>query len=122
VWVFTLWPSAIMYAVAYYFADVRMKDKMMESTFLICLSVLFWIPLFAILTFVLAGIFISWWVAAAWVLLFPAIFIFAQSYASFVKSLKQDMASLKTKQFGNIINLRRLRRDIYRRLDKITGE
>lgn len=122
VWVFTLWPSAIMYAVAYYFADVRMKDKMMESTFLICLSVLFWIPLFAILTFVLAGIFISWWVAAAWVLLFPAIFIFAQSYASFVKRLKQDMASLKTKQFGNIINLRRLRRDIYRRLDKITGE
>ncbi|MCM1177108.1 MAG: 1-acyl-sn-glycerol-3-phosphate acyltransferase [Clostridium sp.] len=116
---FTLWPTVIMWGAAYYFADVRMKDRMMESTFLIALSVLFWIPIFSVLTFVLAGLFISWWAAAAWVLLFPAIFIFAQDYANFVKRLVQDIKFLSRQDGATMASLRSLRKSIYGRLDNI---
>lgn len=119
VWVFTLWPTIIMWGVAHYFADVRMKDRMMEGTFLICLSILFWIPLFAVLTFVLAGIFINWWAAAVWVLLFPVIFIFAQNYANFVKGLAEDIAFIERCKGATVASLRALRKSIYGRLDSI---
>lgn len=122
VWLFTLWPTIIMYAFAYYFADIRMKDRMMESTFLICLSVLFWIPLFAVITFVLAGIFISWWAAAAWVALFPAIFIFAQDYADFVKHTLEDINFLRRSGGATVASLRNLRESVCGRLDRIFGK
>jgi len=118
-WIFTLWPSLIMWAFAYYFADVRMKDRMMEGTFLIVLSVLFWIPLFSVLTFVLAGIFINWWAAAVWVLLFPAIFSFAYGYAKAVRRLAEDITFLQRGDGATVASLRALRKSIHGRLDNI---
>lgn len=118
-WVFCLYPGIFMLAVAKYFSIGRMKDRMMESTFLVCLSILFWIPLFSILTFVLTGIFYSWIAAAAWVILLPAILIFAWGYAKRVKILGQDISWLLRNRSGDISRLRALRERIYSSLDSL---
>lgn len=118
-WVFCLYPGIIIYAVAKYFAVGRMKDRMMEGTFLFCLAMLFWVPLFSILTFVLVGVFKSWIAAAAWVLLLPAIFIFAWGYAKRVKMLAQDVNWLLRKKSEGVSRLRGLRERIYSALDSL---
>ena len=118
-WVVSLYPGIFMLAVAKYFSIGRMKDRMMESTFLVCLSILFWIPIFSILTFVLMGIFFSWIAAAAWVLLLPAIFIFAWCYARQVKRLGQDISWLLRKKSGDMSRLGKLRERMYSSLDSL---
>ena len=118
-WVASLYPGIFMLAVAKYFSIGRMKDRMMESTFLVCLSILFWIPIFSILTFVLMGIFFSWIAAAAWVLLLPAIFIFAWCYARKVKRLGQDISWLFRKKSGDVSRLGKLRERMYSSLDSL---
>ncbi len=114
---FSIWPGGIIYWVAKYFADYKMKDRMMEGTFLICLAALVWIPLFGVLTLVLAGIFINWWIAVVWVLLFPGIFLFAWAYSRLGKNLLIDLRFLS--HAGKARGLKEMRRDIYDRLDKI---
>ena len=118
-WVSCLYPGIFMLAVAKYFSIGRMKDRMMESTFLVCLSILFWIPLFSILTFVLTGIFYSWIAAAAWVIRLPAIFIFAWGYAKRVKILGQYISWLLRNRSGDVSRLRALRERIYSSLDSL---
>ena len=117
-WIFSLWPGIIMYGVARYFSGHRMKDRMMEGTFLIVLSIIFWIPLFGLLTFIVAGCTVGWLAAAVWVLLFPVIFIFAWDYYKGVSRLAADIRFLGLSS-DKVEKLGRLRAGIYDRLDRI---
>ena len=92
-WIFSLWPSLPMYYLPRPFYK-RTKDKMFEGTFLFALNMLFFLPIFAILTLVLEGIFISWWIAIAHVLIIPLLCIFAWNYkehaAATIKAFRKE--------------------------------
>ncbi|MCD8313694.1 MAG: 1-acyl-sn-glycerol-3-phosphate acyltransferase [Bacteroidales bacterium] len=119
--VFCLWPGVVIWGTAQALAFGRMKDKMMEGTFSICLGILVWIPLLAIITIVLSGIFVSWWSGFVWLLFLPGICWFAWTYWDGVVRLCKDLRFLFTSR-SKVRSLRSLRKDIFDRLDRVLGK
>ncbi len=116
--IFCLWPGAIIYGVGHYLACGRMKDPIMEGTFVLGLGILVFIPIFGLLTIVLAGMFAPWWSGLVWLLLLPAIFRFAWTYWSGVARLYQDLRFMSQNR-KKVRELRKLRKKIYRLADRI---
>ncbi len=116
--IFCLWPGAIIYGVGHYLACGRMKDPIMEGTFVFCLGILVFIPVFGILTIVLSGVFVTWWIGFVWLLLLPAICWFAWTYWAGVTRLFRDIRFMSQNR-REVRELRKLRRKIYRKADSV---
>lgn len=118
VWIFSLWPSLPMYYLPRPFYK-RTKDKMFEGTFLFALNMLFFLPIFAITTLVLEGIFFSWWTAIIHVLIIPFLCIFAWNYkehaASTLKAFKKEFI-IGRKKMETLYNLRE---SLWKKADRI---
>lgn len=114
----SMWPGAIIYVVGRYFAEGRMKDKMMLGTFVIVLAMLVWIPLFSVLTIVFGTMLINLWAGIIWTLLFPVTFLFAWTYYHGCKKLIEDIRYLVAGR-KSLRELRRRRNHIFSRLDAI---
>ncbi len=112
-----LWPGLVIWGTARALAFGRMKDKMMEGTFSLCLGILVWIPLLGVITILLTGFLASWWSALVWVLLLPANVWFGWTYWDGVTRLFKDIRFFCHRR--EIRELRKLRRDIFERTDKV---
>ncbi len=115
---FCLWPGIIIYGVGHYLSFVRMKDKMMEGTFILCLGILVFIPILGIPTIILAGVFAPWWSGLVWLFFLPAICWFAWTYWAGVTKLFRD-ARFLFRNGKKVRELRKLRREIFDKADKI---
>ena len=99
----SMWPSLFIYGAgrgAYYKFS---KDRMFEGTFMYAISALFTIPICSIISLVLVWVYVNWWSALLYVLLTPAILIFAWNYAKWVKRLWQDIKSVANKKQMSIL-------------------
>lgn len=81
-WIISLWPGLLCYRL-----PLRMlkEDKMFANSYRLIVNVLALYPITTILTAVLLGVFINWWVALAWFVLFIPICWFAWSQWLHVK-------------------------------------
>ncbi len=117
--IFSMWPGAFFYAFADHFANKRMHDRMLEGTFLICVSILVWIPLFSIITLVVTGLCFSWWAGLAWIVLFPVIFIFAWNYQKWCREAVQDLMFLGNASGAKVEFVRNRKNEIFEYIGNI---
>lgn len=137
VWLFALWPNIIVYR-APELVTRRMNDRMFRNSFLFGTSVLITMPLFYILSFVLAWRYVNAVVAVIYVLLLPYMGLFAWYYwKNVVRTLRNvrfrcvaaglnvagsnafGATGEKANGMGKIKELRELRTMIYERLNKM---
>ncbi len=90
-WVISLWPSAVCYALPIGFFRKKFTDPMFEGTVLYAFNVLFIIPLCALLTFIIMCMNVNWLAGLIYVALFPALMLFAWKYAGWCKKLVRQL-------------------------------
>lgn len=85
-WIFSCWPSMPIYWIPMSIFKAKMKDPMFEGTLLYASAVLFTIPLFSLISFLIVGFANSWLSAIAYIALFPFLMIFCWKYTTIAKT------------------------------------
>lgn len=88
-WVLSLWPHALIYKIPQPFIK-RMKDKMLTSSFMLGISVVFTIPVFYILSFIIIWICFSIYLAIIMTILSPFLAIFCWNYTEWWAKFKEQ--------------------------------
>ena len=107
-WLISLWPNIFIYCLPN-IAINKLKDKMFEGTIRYSVSVLFTIPFFYTLTFVLTLLFTNIWIAFFHLCLLPVLGIFAWNYIQFAKRTLRMIrfSKLSDNEKDNLIGLRK---------------
>ena len=116
-WILSWWPSLPIYFIPMSIFKAKMKDPMFEGTLLYGSAVLFTIPLFSLLTLLVVGFQVGWIVALVYVALFPLLILFCWEYACWIKKAVRSLRCLLKSDSVN--RLKRMRADLYKRLDYI---
>ena len=116
-WILSWWPSLPIYFIPMSIFKAKMKDPMFEGTLLYGSAVLFTIPLFSFLTLLVVGFQVGWIVALVYVALFPLLMLFCWKYACWIKKAVRSLRCLLKSDSVN--RLKRMRADLYKRLDYI---
>ena len=116
-WIFSWWPSMLVYWIPMSIFKAKMKDPMFEGTLLFGSAVLFTLPLFSLITLLVVGLNSGWLTALVYVALFPLIMLFSWKYAMFGKKTLQTMLCLLKP--ASVEKLKQIRRSLHKRLDEI---
>ena len=116
-WIFSWWPSMLVYWIPMSIFKAKMKDPMFEGTLLFGSAVLFTLPLFSLITLLVVGLNSGWLPALVYVALFPLIMLFSWKYAMFGKKTLQTMLCLLKP--ASVDKLKQIRRSLHKRLDEI---
>jgi 1-acyl-sn-glycerol-3-phosphate acyltransferase len=116
-WIFSWWPSMLVYWIPMSIFKAKMKDPMFEGTLLFGSAVLFTLPLFSLITLLVVGLNSGWLTALVYVALFPLIMLFSWKYAMFGKKTLQTMLCLLKP--ASVDKLKQIRRSLHKRLDEI---
>ena len=116
-WIFSWWPSMLVYWIPMSIFKAKMKDPMFEGTLLFGSAVLFTLPLFSLITLLVVGLNSGWLTALVYVVLFPLIMLFSWKYAMFGKKTLQTMLCLLKP--ASVDKLKQIRRSLHKRLDEI---
>jgi hypothetical protein len=117
-WIFSLWPNALHFIIPALILR-RMTDRMFYGTFLLAFSVLFTIPVLYALTFVLTGIYVNLWAAAAYLVLLPFLALFAWYYRKFLGRTLQAWRFRMRRNTEAGRALQALRTDLHHRLNRL---
>ncbi|MDR0349242.1 MAG: 1-acyl-sn-glycerol-3-phosphate acyltransferase [Tannerella sp.] len=115
-WLFSLWPNALNFVIPKLLID-RIDDKLFYGTFLYAFSVLFSIPLLYTFTFMLAYIYMNFWIALIYLALLPLLGLFAWYYRKFFIQTWQALHFRKNINTTRLNQLKDLRTDIHNKLD-----
>ncbi len=118
VWVFSLWPNWLLYNIPKKLTN-RVKDKMLSSSFLLGLSAVITIPLFAIISFVIVWCVLTIYMAIAYVLLMPVLALFCWYYTEWWEGIKQDLRLLRFRKKLKITKFDTLKQDIEKLEDRL---
>ena len=110
-WIFSWWPSMLVYWIPMSIFKAKMKDPMFEGTLLFGSAVLFTIPLFSLITLLVVGLTSCWLSALIYVALFPLIMLFCWKYAQCGKKTLQTLKCLVKP--SSVDKLKRMRKDMY---------
>ena len=114
-WVFSWWPSLLVYGIPMAIFKAKMKDPMFEGTLLYGSAVLFTIPLFSLVTLLMVGLGCGWLSAVLYVAAFPLIMLFCWWYAQYAR---RTLGSLKCLFRPAAFDyMRRLRMELHRRIE-----
>lgn len=116
-WIFSWWPSMLVYWIPMSIFKAKMKDPMFEGTLLFGSAALFTLPLFGLITFLVTGFNAGWLSALLYVLAFPLLMLFCWKYAGFAKKTLQSLKCLMKPV--SVETLKRMRTDLHGRLNKI---
>lgn len=116
-WIFSWWPSMLVYWIPMSIFKAKMKDPMFEGTLLFGSAVLFTLPLFSLITLLVVGINSGWLSALVYVALFPLIMLFCWKYAQCGKKTLQTLKCLL--QPKAIDPLKRMRKDLHALLKRV---
>lgn len=116
-WVFSWWPSMLVYWIPMSIFKAKMKDPMFEGTLLFGSAALFTLPLFGLITFLVTGFNAGWLSALVYVLAIPLLLLFCWKYAELAKKTLQSLKCLVKPV--SVENLKRMRADLHGRLNKI---
>ena len=116
-WVFSWWPSMLVYGIPMSIFKAKMKDPMFEGTLLYGSAVLFTIPLFSLITLLTVGFSAGWTSAVIYVLTFPLLMLFCWKYAQCARRTLQTVKCLMAA--ASVDKLKRLRAILWKRLDAV---
>ncbi|MDR3261335.1 MAG: 1-acyl-sn-glycerol-3-phosphate acyltransferase [Tannerella sp.] len=117
-WIFSLWPNALHFIVPKLILR-RMTDKMFYGTFILAVSLLFTIPLFYTLTFVLTWSYVNLWTAPVYLAALPFLGLCAWYYRKFFLDTRQAWHYRRNMNTGKLQTLRKRRNGLYDRLDNL---
>ena len=110
-------PTALLFIVPEIFLKKLIKDQMFVSTFRVAVSALVTIPICLLIPVILLWIFSGFWWALGYFVAFPIMFLLAWNYMRlFVKFMGTCNFVTNRKKVNA---LRRLRKSIFNRLDKV---
>ena len=110
-WIFSWWPSMLVYWIPMSIFKAKMKDPMFEGTLLFGSAALFTLPLFSLITLLVIGFCSGWVPALIYVALFPFLMLFCWKYAMFGKKTLQTLKCLVKP--SSVDKLKRMRKDMY---------
>ena len=116
-WVFSWWPSMLVYWIPMSIFKAKMKDPMFEGTLLFGSAALFTLPLFSLITLLVTGLNSGWVSALIYVAMFPLIMLFCWKYAMFGKKTLQTLKCLVKP--ASVDKLKRMRKSLHERLNRI---
>ena len=116
-WVFSWWPSMLVYWIPMSIFKAKMKDPMFEGTLLFGSAALFTLPLFSLITLLVTGFNSGWVSALIYVAMFPLIMLFCWKYAMFGKKTLQTLKCLVKP--ASVDKLKRMRKSLHERLNRI---
>ena len=114
-------PTALLFIVPEIFLKKMIKDQMFVSTFRLAVSALVTIPICLFIPVVLLWIFLNFWWALGYFLAFPLMFIIAWNYMRLFMKFVGACNFAARKNRKQVKELRKLRRSIFSRLDKLIG-
>ena len=110
-WIFSWWPSMLVYWIPMSIFKAKMKDPMFEGTLLFGSAALFTLPLFSLITLLVTGFCSGWVPALIYVALFPFLMLFCWKYAMFGKKTLLTLKCLVKP--SSVDKLKRMRKDMY---------
>ena len=116
-WIFSWWPSMLVYWIPMSIFKAKMKDPMFEGTLLYGSAVLFTIPLFSLITLLVVGFTSGWLSAVIYVALFPLLMLFCWKYTQCAKNAFQSIKCLMMPTITE--KLMELRSGLHNRLNEI---
>lgn len=116
-WIFSWWPSMLVYWIPMSIFKAKMKDPMFEGTLLFGSAALFTLPLFTLITLLVVGLNGSWLSALVYVALFPLLMLFCWKYAVCGKKTLQSFKCLLKPSVAD--KLKQLRSSLHNRLNEI---
>ena len=119
-WIFSWWPSMPVYWIPMSIFKAKMKDPMFEGTLLFGSAVLFTIPLFSLITFLVVGLNDSWLSALVYVALFPLLMLFCWWYAAWAKKTFQTLKCLLKPT--SVDKLKQMRKNLHEKLNRIINQ
>ena len=116
-WVFSWWPSMLVYWIPMSIFKAKMKDPMFEGTLLFGSAALFTLPLFSLITLLVTGFNSGWVPALIYVALFPIILLFCWKYATLGKKTLQTLKCLMAPLA--VEKLKQMRKRLHKKLNEI---
>ena len=116
-WVFSWWPSMLVYWIPMSIFKAKMKDPMFEGTLLFGSAALFTLPLFSLITLLVTGFNSGWVPALIYVALFPIILLFCWKYATLGKKTLQTLKCLMAP--SAVEKLKQMRKRLHKKLNEI---
>ena len=116
-WVFSWWPSMLVYWIPMSIFKAKMKDPMFEGTLLFGSAALFTLPLFSLITLLVTGFNSGWVPALIYVALFPIILLFCWKYATLGKKTLQTLKCLMAPSV--VEKLKQTRKRLHKKLNEI---
>ena len=116
-WVFSWWPSMLVYWIPMSIFKAKMKDPMFEGTLLFGSAALFTLPLFSLITLLVTGFNSGWVPALIYVTLFPIILLFCWKYATLGKKTLQTLKCLMAP--SAVEKLKQMRKRLHKKLNEI---
>jgi 1-acyl-sn-glycerol-3-phosphate acyltransferase len=107
-WIFSLWPAYFIYVIPQPFAK-RMNDPMLRGSFLLGFSAIITIPLFYLISFLLACKIFTVLMGVIYVCLLPLLSLFAWYYCSYSFGLKEEYRFYKNRKSAKLRALKDLR-------------
>lgn len=90
-----LWPSVPAWFIPKHFSD-KLGDVMLQASICLAANTLLIMPFAALVTFLLVGIFVNWWLGLAYAAILPFLCIFECHYVKLYKTVKADFRYYRT--------------------------
>ena len=115
-------PTALLFIVPEICLKIMIKDQMFVSTFRLAVSALITIPICLFVPVILLWIFVGFWWALGYFVAFPFMFLIAWNYMRLFMKFVGTWNFISPKNKKKIKELRKLRKSIFSRLDKVIYE
>ena len=112
-------PTGLLYIIPKIFLKKMIKDQMFYSTFNVAVSVFVSVPLCLIIPTILLWIFAGFWWALGYFVAFPLMFILSWNYLRLFWKFIGACNFVARKNRKGIKELKKLRKSIFSRLDKL---
>ena len=115
-------PTALLFIVPEIFLKIMIKDQMFVSTFRLAVSALITIPISLFVPVILLWVFVGFWWALGYLVDFPFMFLLAWNYMRLFMKFVGTWNFVSPKNRKKIKELRKFRKSIFNRLDKMIYE
>ena len=116
-WIFSWWPSMLVYWIPKSIFKAKMKDPMFEGSLLYGSAVLFTLPVSSLITLLMVGCTIGWLFAIVYVALFPLLMLFCWKYTICAKRTFQSLQCLLKR--SSVDNLKQIRMSLHEKLNNV---
>ena len=113
-------PTGLLFIIPEIFLKKMIKDQMFISSFNVAVSVFVSVPICLILPVALLWVFVGFWWALGYFLAFPVMFILAWNYIKMFHKFIGSCNFVMKKNRARIVELKKLRKSIYDRIDRLT--